>query len=194
MFETTIETTNLIVPAPFGYYTTFDQPERGAPKTEERLLTVRINVEGKEVKLICAIDECDPLSHGYIAIDPIAEAVALDVNTVVTHLNDTAVYVRPLYPVEVRRAGKIVSYHFMRIIDENLTTILTGLGKGDTPEAQIGDITYLIVGYLDMKSKIRIQKDKIEQYESLAKRIDVSTALDRENRILNALEKKLASL
>ena len=100
---------------------------------------------------------------------------------------------RPLYPVEVKRDGKIVSYHFMRIINENLTTILTGLGKGDTPEAQIGDITNLIVGYLDMKSKIRIQKDKI-QYESLAKRIDVSTALDRENRILNALEKKLASL
>ena len=51
-----------------------------------------------------------------------------------------------------------------------------------------------------MRERIRIenhieaQKDKIKKYESLASRIDVSQALQRERKILRSLTKKLAEL
>ena len=48
--------------------------------------------------------------------------------------------------------------------------------------------------WTSIENHIEMQKDKIEQYESLASRIDVSQALQRERKILRSLTQKLAEL
>ena len=141
MFEYEVSLTEFTVSTPFCFpeeSKTFETPDEA----------LRYFSFG-EASLICALDEADPLSHGYLALNPLAEAVHLDVGELVRYLevNDPVERVRYVYSVKVKdtQTGKTFEWHFMRMISENLTTILTDLDRGDTPEAQLGDLTDVVI-------------------------------------------------
>ena len=141
MFEYQVSNSEFTVSTPFG----FPDESKNFKTPDEPL---RIFTTG-QASLICALDEVDPFSHGYLALNPLADAVHLDIGDIVRHLEftDPVDRVRYVYPVKVKDTQTLnfFEWHFMRMISENLTTILTDLDRGDTPEAQLGDLTDVVI-------------------------------------------------
>lgn len=117
----------------------------GVHTYQEALCVAKTVVKEKEVSLICAVDRLSPISRGYLAIDPLAKSVGLETSTVVEYLKETADSVRTVFKAPVSVNGEVKNYYFMPMMRENLTKILTDLGKGDTPEAHIGDLSNVLI-------------------------------------------------
>lgn len=140
MVEYEASLTEFTVSTPFGVpeeLRTFESPEK----------PLRYFSFGG-ASLICALDEADPLSHGFLALNPLADAVHLDVGELVRYLEYTEPdnRVRIVFQARVTdtKTGTDFQWYFMRMIGENLTTILTDIDRSETPEAKLGDLTDVV--------------------------------------------------
>ena len=112
---------------------------------EEPLRILTTHIHSVPVVLFCALDEADPVSQGYLALNPLADTLDIAVDDIVAYLQNDCDY-HIFFKAEVRNRETTQTWWFLRMLAEDLTDILhtIGFSADDTPEAKLGCLTLAI--------------------------------------------------